>query len=185
MDYSAANTALWNIIIQFGLIAGAILFCNMLRNRVRVIRSAMMPVSVMAGFLLLLLKYTGLVRIDGTIMEILVYHGIALGFIAMSLRVTNRAADSADRAALKSGAVIVSTYMVQGVVGLVISIALSMTVMPGFSRPPACCCPWATARGPDRPTTSAPAIRTWALRAGAASDLPSPRRDICAPASWA
>jgi len=150
MDYSAANTALWNIIIQFGLIAGAILFCNMLRNRVRAIRSAMMPVSVMAGFLLLLLKYTGLVRIDGTIMEILVYHGIALGFIAMSLRVTNRAADSADRAALKSGAVIVSTYMVQGVVGLVISIALSLTVMPGLFKASGLLLPMGYGQGPGQ-----------------------------------
>ena len=27
MDYSAANTALWDIIIQLGLIAGVILLC--------------------------------------------------------------------------------------------------------------------------------------------------------------
>jgi len=150
MDYSAANTALWNIIIQFGLIAGAILLCNMLRNRVRAIRNAMMPVSVMAGFLLLLLKYTGLVRIDGDIMEILVYHGIALGFIAMSLRVTNKAADRADRAALKSGAVIVSTYMVQGVVGLVISIALSLTVMPGLFKASGLLLPMGYGQGPGQ-----------------------------------
>ena len=65
MDYSAANTTLWNIIIQLGMIAGAILLANLLRNRVRVIRQAMMPVAVMAGFLLLALKYTGLIRIDG------------------------------------------------------------------------------------------------------------------------
>ena len=30
MDYSAANTSLWNIVIQLGQIAGAILLCNML-----------------------------------------------------------------------------------------------------------------------------------------------------------
>ena len=70
MDYSAANTALWNIVIQLGLIAGAILICSMLRNKVKAIRSAMMPVAVMAGFLLLILKYTGLIRIDGEIMSL-------------------------------------------------------------------------------------------------------------------
>ena len=43
MDYSAANASLWNVIIQLGLIAGAILVANMLRNRVQVIRKAMMP----------------------------------------------------------------------------------------------------------------------------------------------
>ena len=40
----------------------------------------------------------------------LVYHGIALGFIAMSLRVPVREAAGGDLTGLKSGAVIVSTY---------------------------------------------------------------------------
>ena len=31
MDFSAANTALWNWIIQIGVIAGLILFANVLR----------------------------------------------------------------------------------------------------------------------------------------------------------
>ncbi len=48
MDYSAANASLWNIIIQLGLIAGAILAANALRTKVRAIRQAMMPVAVMA-----------------------------------------------------------------------------------------------------------------------------------------
>ena len=38
MDYSAANTALWNGVVQLGYIAAAILLCNRLRNRVEIIR---------------------------------------------------------------------------------------------------------------------------------------------------
>ena len=150
MDYSAANVLLWNCIIQLGTIAGAILFCNMLRNRIKAIRSAMMPVAVMAGFLLLLLKYTGLIRIDGEFMEILVYHGIALGFIAMSLRVPNKEANRNDRAALKSGAIIVSSYMVQGVVGLLISIILGYTVMPGLFKASGLLLPMGYGQGPGQ-----------------------------------
>lgn len=150
MDYSAANQSLWNIIIQLGQIAGAILLCNMLRNRVRAIRGAMMPVAVMAGFVLLLLKYTGLIRVDGELMEILVYHGIALGFIAMSLRVTNRDANRHDHAALKSGAIIVSSYMVQGVVGLVISIVLGYTLMPGLFKAAGLLLPMGYGQGPGQ-----------------------------------
>ena len=150
MDYSAANTALWNIVIQLGLIAGAILLCSMLRNKVKAIRSAMMPVAVMAGFLLLILKYTGLIRIDGEIMEILVYHGIALGFIAMSLRVINKDANRRDRAALKSGAIIVSTYMVQGVLGLLISITLGYTLMPNLFKASGLLLPMGYGQGPGQ-----------------------------------
>ena len=78
MNYSAENLALWNIIIQLGLIAGVILLAQLLRQKLGFVRRSLMPVAVLAGFLLLILKYTGLVHIDGAIMEMLVYHGIAL-----------------------------------------------------------------------------------------------------------
>ena len=73
----------------------------------------------MICFLLLILKYTGVITPDNEIMEILVYHGIALGFIAMSLRVPEPNRNKAEKlTGVKSGALIVSTYMVQGVAGL-------------------------------------------------------------------
>ena len=150
MDYSAANSSLWNVIIQLGMIAGAILVCNMLRNRVAAIRKGMMPVAVMAGFLLLVLKYTGLIRLDANILEILVYHGIALGFIAMSLRVTDKSKNKHDNAALKSGAIIVSTYLVQGVVGLAITILLGYTVMPGMFKAAGLLLPMGYGQGPGQ-----------------------------------
>ena len=87
MDYSAANHALWNVIVQMGLIAGAIMLANLLRQKLPFIRKSLMPVAVLGGFLLLIAKYLHLVHIDQALMEMLVYHGIALGFIAMSLRV--------------------------------------------------------------------------------------------------
>ena len=110
MDYSAANLALWNIIIQLGLIAGAILLAQFLRAKLAFIRGSMMPVAVLSGFLLLAAKYLHLVRIDTAMMEMLVYHGIALGFIAMSLRMPEEKRQAASNlTGLKSGAVIVST----------------------------------------------------------------------------
>ena len=108
MDYSAANHALWNVIVQFGLLAGAILLANLLRQKLSFIRKSMLPVAVLAGFLLLFAKIIGLVNIDQPLMEMLVYHGIALGFIAMSLRVpAEKDKGRSDLTGLKSGAVIV------------------------------------------------------------------------------
>lgn len=131
MDYSAANTALWNFIIQLGIIASAIMLATVLRNKVVFIRKSLMPVAVLAGFILLILKYTGLITPDPVLMEMLVYHGIALGFIAMSLRTAEtEVSASKERTGLKSGALIVSSYLVQAITGLVITIALSFTVMP-------------------------------------------------------
>ena len=150
MDYSAANLSLWNIIIQLGLMAGAILVSNLLRNKIEFIRKGMMPVAVMAGFLLLILKYTGLIHLDGNILEILVYHGIALGFIAMSLRVTDKSKNQSDNAAVKSGAIIVSTYLVQGVVGLIITIALGYTLMPKLFKAAGLLLPMGYGQGPGQ-----------------------------------
>ena len=151
MDYSAANLSLWNIIIQVGMIAGAILLANFLRQKVPFIRKSLMPIAVLAGFLLLLLKILGLIHPDGELMEMLVYHGIALGFIAMSLRVPpERETKSGDLTGLKSGALIVSTYMVQGVTGLLITLLLGYTLMPGLFKAAGLLLPMGYGQGPGQ-----------------------------------
>ena len=151
MDYSAANMTLWNVVIQLGLIAGAILLANLLRQRVPFIRKSLMPIAVLAGFILLACKYIGIAPLDGAIMEILVYHGIALGFIAMSLRVPpEKTAGKGDFTGLKSGAVIVSTYLVQGAAGLIVTLALGYTVMPGLFKAAGLLLPMGFGQGPGQ-----------------------------------
>ena len=151
MDYSAANTALWNMIIQLGLIAGAIMLANLLRQKIPLIRKSLMPVAVLAGFLLLIAKYLRLISLDQNLMEMLVYHGIALGFIAMSLRVPEeKGARKGDMTGLKSGAIIVSTYMVQGVIGLLITLLLSATLMPGLFPASGLLLPMGYGQGPGQ-----------------------------------
>ena len=87
MDYSAANHALWNIIIQFGIIAAAIILANFLRRKIPFFRRSLMPTAVLAGFLLLILRAVGVLELDMELLEMTTYHGIAIGFIAMTLRV--------------------------------------------------------------------------------------------------
>ena len=150
MDYSAANKDLWNIIIQLGMIAGVLLVANFLRQKLSFVRRSMMPIAVLGGFLMLGLKYTGLVTIDQTLMETLVYHGIALGFIAMSLRVPMQKASKGDLTGFKSGAVIVSTYLVQGTVGLLLTILLSLTVFPELFSAAGMLLPMGYGQGPGQ-----------------------------------
>ena len=151
MDYSAANTALWNVVIQLGLLAGAILLANYLRARFTFVRKSMMPIAVLGGFLLLLFRYVGIVPIDGELMEMLVYHGIALGFIAMSLRVPDKTSEKqGDLTGLKSGAIIVSSYLVQGVTGLVITLFLGYTFMPSLFKASGLLLPMGYGQGPGQ-----------------------------------
>ena len=151
MDYSAANHALWNFILQMGMLAGAIILANILRQKIPFVRKSMMPVAVLAGFLLLFAKYLGIVKVDQNLMEMLVYHGIALGFIAMSLRVPDEdGPGKGDLTGLKSGAVIVSSYMVQGIIGLLITLLLSYTVMPSLFQASGLLLPMGYGQGPGQ-----------------------------------
>lgn len=150
MDFSAANEALWNPIIQFGIIAFLILLANVLRRKIPMIQASLMPTAVLAGFLLLLLRTTGILKIDVEFLEMLTYHMIALGFIALSLRVPEKTSEAVPMIGSKSGALIVSTYLVQAIVGLVISIGLAYTVMPGFFKASGILLPMAYGQGPGQ-----------------------------------
>ena len=131
MDYSAANTQLWNSIVQIVIISSTLLIANCLRRKVKLVRGMMLPTAVLGGFILLLAKLVGIVKIDSAFFEFITYHCIAIGFIAMSLRVSEKVEDhSKDRLGLKSGAIIVGSYMIQAVTGLAISLILAYTIKP-------------------------------------------------------
>ena len=151
MDYSAANPGVWNFIIQLGIIAGAVLISQLLTAKVKFLRSLRMPIGVMAGFLILILKSFGLINVNVQLMEVLVYHCIALGFIAMSLRTTKEGNEKkGDLTGPKSGALIVSTYLIQGIIGLLITITLAFTFMPDFFMASGIILPMGYGQGPGQ-----------------------------------
>ena len=148
MDYSSANTELWNVFLWGGVIAALMLLANVLTRKVKFIRALLMPVAVLAGFLLLALRATGILNIPKELLEIVTYHGIAVGFIAMSLRTSKKS--FGKKYAFRSGALIVSTYLMQAVVGLLIGIVLFYTVMPAFFPAAGILLPMAFGQGPGQ-----------------------------------
>ncbi len=151
MDYSAANEQLWNSITQIVIIAVTILIANILRRKINFIRQAMLPTAVLGGFLLLGAKVIGVVKLDAAFLEFITYHCIALGFIALSLRVPDATGQSkGDKVGLKSGAVIVGSYMIQGITGLVISLGLAYTLMPDLFKASGILLPMGYGQGPGQ-----------------------------------
>ncbi len=151
MNYSATNTALWSGVIQIGIIAAALIFSNVLRRKIGFIRKSLMPTAVLAGFILLGLRYAGLSVLNVNFMDAMTYHMLALGFIAMSLRVPDKSqASGGALIGSKSGALIVSTYLVQAIVGLVITLALAYTVMPDLFKAAGILLPMAYGQGPGQ-----------------------------------
>ncbi|MBR5316064.1 MAG: hypothetical protein IKU44_04655 [Firmicutes bacterium] len=151
MDYSAANTGLWSPIVQIAIVAAIILLANVLRRKVSFIRNAMIPTAVLAGFIMLFGKFLGIIQVNVEFFEMLTYHCIAVGFIAMSLRTPdNEDAVKGEHVGLKSGAIIVSSYMVQGTIGLMISIGLAFTIKPDMFKAAGLLLPMGFGQGPGQ-----------------------------------
>ena len=104
----------------------------------------------LAGFLMLLLRNIGFAIIDGVFLEIVTYHAIALGFIALALRVPEETEGESKLLAPKNGALIVSTYLVQALVGLAVSLVLAYTVMPQLFKASGILLPMAYGQGPGQ-----------------------------------
>lgn len=150
MDFSAANASLWNPIIQIGVIAALILFANILRRKVKFIRQSLMPTAVLAGFILLIIKSTGIIYIDPIFLEKITYHALGLGFIALSLRVPEKDTSVTPLTGAKSGALIVGTYLVQAIAGLAVSLTLAYTFMPNLFKASGILLPMAYGQGPGQ-----------------------------------
>lgn len=168
MDYSAANQQLWNPLLQACIIAVFVIVANIIRRKVPFFKSSLMPTAVLAGFMLLIVKIANIISIDVELMEMLTYHCIAIGFIAMSLRVPDiKDKDTKDHIGLKSGALIVSSYLIQGITGLIISIGLAYTFMPNFFKAAGILLPLGYGQGPGQANNTGTTYEvTWGFAGG-------------------
>lgn len=163
----------WNAIIQLGIIAALMLIANLLRRRVPFIRKSLMPVSVLAGFMMLAIKLV-LSKgfhienfFDHELLDTVVYHCIALGFIAMSLRVTNKAeSKGAALAGAKSGAMIVGAYLVQAFVGLVITVGIALLFKPDLFKAAGLLLPMGYGQGPGQANNIGMTFETYGFKGG-------------------
>lgn len=150
MDFSAGNEQLWHFVTQVGYISAGILLANVLRRKVAFVRKGLVPTAVIAGFLFLILKSTGLLVLDTKLLETFTYHGIALGFIALSLRIPSKFGSAGKTTAAKSGALIVSTYLLQAFIGICAVLVLAYTIMPDIFKASGILLPMGFGQGPGQ-----------------------------------
>jgi ESS family glutamate:Na+ symporter len=151
MDFSNQNTDLWNFILQMGMLAAILIIANILRHKVPFIKKALMPTAVLAGFIALFLRILNIVKLDEKLMEMITYHTIAIGFIALSLIIPKRESNySKAFIGSKTGALIISTYLLQGVIGLLISIGLAYTIHPDLFKAAGILLPMGYGQGPGQ-----------------------------------
>lgn len=135
-DFSLASyDTAWAITIQLLLILVFLILGNTLRRAIPFLRKAYVPSALIGGLLLLLLniflknvchvklpglEYEGI--IDRQVMQVITYHALAIGFIAMTLKI-NKREDKKDGTGLKAfqnGALTGATYMLQAIFGLLV-----------------------------------------------------------------
>jgi len=106
----------WSFVIDFTLLSLLMVVSAILKARIPLLRKIIVPTSMVAGILGLIVgpELLGWLNFDLDRLGQLVYHLMAIGFIALSLKEREV---SNSPAVMKSGMLIVSTYLIQGLVG--------------------------------------------------------------------
>ncbi|MBR0170348.1 MAG: hypothetical protein IJQ14_05840 [Bacteroidales bacterium] len=123
---SFANPSAWAWLIQFFIIIVALLVANLVRCNVPLFKRSLLPSALLAGLIILCLKPLGFFAdlVDKQSMEIITYHTLGLGFIAMALKNKKIKSATSTLKVVETGAVTASTYILQGLVGLLITVPL-------------------------------------------------------------
>lgn len=128
-DFSLANYGtVWAFVVQLGLLLIFLLIGNILRNVVPFFRKYLIPSALIGGGLLLIvdliLQQLGIHLIDNRTMQVITYHGLGIGFAAMTLRNEKKDTKASKSQVLEFGAMQGGTYMLQAFMGLLITILL-------------------------------------------------------------
>ena len=120
----------WTIFVDMGLISLALLLATFIRAKVRFFQRFLIPNALTAGFILLpvynfLLPALGY---TGAGLEDVVYHFLSLSFISMSLR--EGSVSGAGRRIFSAATMTVSSYTVQAILGIGLTLLFMRTFMP-------------------------------------------------------
>jgi len=140
-DFSA-----WGTFMLVAALLGSMLIANVIKKSIPFLQNSLIPTSVLGGILLLIIgtvfkAITGDVLFDTEFfgsngsanLELITYHTLALGFIASSLK-TNKKKMTKKRSVeiFDSGVTTVSTYLLQGVFGMGITMIAALVISDFF-----------------------------------------------------
>ena len=144
-SYNFWDYEVWGSVLVFAVLLLALLAGNMLKKGIPLLKNSLIPTSVLGGAVLLIVAaifkaITGEVMFDTAIfggkgtatLETLTYHTLALGFIASALKTSGgKLGKKRSIEVFDTGVTTVSTYLLQAVVGLAITLVAAL-VIPGF-----------------------------------------------------
>ena len=139
--------SVWGGLNVLAVLLLSLLVANGLKRSVKFLRASLIPTSVLAGAMLLVIAsiykaITGDVMFNTaffggngmTNLEILTYHALALGFIATSLKTSDKKlTKQRSIEVFNTGVTTVATYLLQGVLGLGITLIASLILTDFFA----------------------------------------------------
>lgn len=134
-DLSQYDTV-WAVLVNIGLLLIFLLIGNMIRRLVPFLRKAHIPSALLGGLLLFLfdlaLRAGNIYLLDKRIMQIITYHALAIGFIAMTLKIAKKDKSTSFFDAVKNGAITGGTYMIQAAFGILVSLIFFWSTSGNF-----------------------------------------------------
>lgn len=118
----------WKVILEIMIVLVFLLIGNGLRRSIPFLRKALIPSALIGGLLLLLVnilskKVFNYSLVEERHMQIVTYHSLAFGFIAMSLKTISKNKKGSEKfGAIRNGLITGGTYMLQAVAGLICSL---------------------------------------------------------------
>lgn len=116
----------WDALIQIFILISFLLLGNILRNQITFLKNSLMPSALIGGLLLLLVKLIPGADffINYNFMEIVTYHGLGIGFVALALKQAKKTNKNYSKTVLGSGLLTGAGYIIQAIAGLIITISL-------------------------------------------------------------
>ena len=139
--------SVWSFVFLIGALLGSLLLGNVLKKAIPFLKNSLIPTSVLGGIILLVIAaiykgITGDVMFDTAAfggkgmatLEVITYHALALGFIASAFK-TNGGKLTGKRTSeiLNTGVTTVATYLIQGIVGMGITMIAALIVKDFFA----------------------------------------------------
>ncbi len=141
------DSNVWGTWLVIGILLVSLMLAQMIKRSVPFLRRSLLPTSVLGGVLILIaegifkLCSGGIALFDAAIfggkavttLEVLTYHCLALGFIASTLKSSN-AKLTKERSVeiFNTGVTTVSTYLMQGVLGMGITMIAALVMADFF-----------------------------------------------------
>lgn len=139
----------WYYVLDILFLALFLGIAQYLKRTIKFFGKYLIPTSIIAGFIGMFLgpEFLNITPFDSDRLGTIIYHLMSIGFIALTLKERNR---DTGKNVVNTGFFIVSTYLVQGILGFALSLLMFYTFFPGLFPPFGLLLPLGFGQGPGQ-----------------------------------